>query len=175
MEHPDVYCNGCDGPVFGTRYKCAVRADFDLCEACIISKPQAHPMMKILTPIHYEDMIVPAVQSHQSRCDECNMYPIIGPLFTCSGRTNYDLCSSCEDMRPQPFPMLKTYIPVAPPAATPRVQQIIVEPVQYAAPRRSASSKQSSMQKVLGMNHETKVGALKLGTAVVNLFTVLNK
>jgi Zinc finger, ZZ type len=68
MEHPDVYCNGCDGPVIGTRYKCAVRADYDLCEACMRSKPQAHPMMKILTPIDYEDMIVPAVQSHESRC-----------------------------------------------------------------------------------------------------------
>ena len=173
MEHPDVYCNGCDGPVIGTRYKCAVRADYDLCEACMRSKPQAHPMMKILTPIDYEDMIVPAVQSHESRCDECHMYPIIGALFTCSGRTNYDLCSSCEDKRPQPFPMLKTYIPVTPPPTPPRVQQVIMEPVQYAAPR--TSSKQSSMKKVLNMNNETKVGALKLGTAVVNLFTVLNK
>ena len=173
MEHPDVYCNGCDGPVIGTRYKCAVRADYDLCEACMKSKPQAHPMMKILTPIDYEDMIVPAVQSHESRCDECHMYPIIGALFTCSGRTNYDLCSSCEDKRPQPFPMLKTYIPVTPPPTPPRVQQVIMEPVQYAAPR--TSSKQSSMKKVLNMNNETKVGALKLGTAVVNLFTVLNK
>ena len=173
MQHPGIYCNGCDGPIIGTRYKCAVRADYDLCEACMRSKPQAHPMMKILTPIDYEDMIVPAVQSHESRCDECHMYPIIGALFTCSGRTNYDLCSSCEDKRPQPFPMLKTYIPVTPPPTPPRVQQVIMEPVQYAAPR--TSSKQSSMKKVLNMNNETKVGALKLGTAVVNLFTVLNK
>ena len=173
MQHPGIYCNGCDGPIIGTRYKCAVRADYDLCEACMRSKPQAHPMMKILTPIDYEDMIVPAVQSHESRCDECLMYPIIGALFTCSGRTNYDLCSSCEDKRPQPFPMLKTYIPVTPPPTPPRVQQVIMEPVQYAAPR--TSSKQSSMKKVLNMNNETKVGALKLGTAVVNLFTVLNK
>ena len=111
MQHPDIYCNGCDGPIIGTRYKCAVRADYDLCEACIRSKPQAHPMMRILTPIDYDDMIVPAVQSHDRRCDECHMCPIIGPLFTCSVRTNYDLCSSCEDMRPQPFTMLKTYFP----------------------------------------------------------------
>jgi hypothetical protein len=69
--------------------------------------------------------------------------------------------------------MLKTYIPVAPLPTPPRVQQVIMEPVQYAAPR--TSSKQSSMKKVLNMNNETKVGALKLGTAVVNLFTVLNK
>ena len=136
-------------------------------------------MMKILTPIDYEDMIVPAVQTHESRCDECHMYPIIGALFTCSGRTNYDLCSSCEDKRPQPFPMLKTYIPVTPPPTPtptpPRVQQVIMEPVQYAAPR--TSSKQSSMKNALNikMSHDTKVGALKLGTAVVNLFAVLNK
>ena len=178
MEHPGVSCDGCDGPVIGMRYKCAVRADYDLCEACIISKPQAHPMMKILSPMDYDDMIVPAVQSHESRCDECHMYPIIGPLFTCSGRTNYDLCSACEDKRPQPFPMLKTYIPVTPPPPPPpppRVQQVIMEPEQYAAPRMAASSKQSSMVKTLAMNHETKVVALKLGCAVVNLFTTLTK
>ena len=159
-----MFCNGCDGPVFGTRYKCAVRADYDLCEACMISKPQAHPMMKILTPTDYDDMILPAVHSHERRCDECNMNPIIGPLFTCSNRTNYDLCSSCEDKRPQPFPMLKTYIPVKPRPTPPRVQQVIMAPVQYAAPQRSASSKQSSMRKTPPMTHETKVGALKLGT-----------
>ena len=173
MEHPGVYCNGCGGPICGTRYKCAVRADFDLCEACIRSKPQAHPMMKILTPIEYENMIVPAVHSHESRCDECNMYPIIGPLFTCSRRSNYDLCSSCEDNRPQPFPMLKTYIPKTPPPTPPRVQQYVVEAVEY-APQRSAS-KQSSFQKTFSMNHETKVGALKLGTAMANMFTAINR
>jgi hypothetical protein len=173
MQHPDIYCDGCHGPVFGTRYKCAVRADYDLCEACIISKPQAHPMMKILSPTAYDNMIVPAVHSHDRRCDECHMYPIIGPLFTCGTRADYDLCSSCEDKRPQPFPMLKTYIPVTPSPTPPRVQQVIMEPVQYAAPR--TSSKQSSMKKTFSMNRETTVGALKLGTAAVKLFTVLNK
>ena len=42
---------------------------------------------------------------------------------------------------------------------------MIVGPVQYAAPLRSASSKQSPMQRTLSMKHETKVGALKLGSA----------
>jgi Zinc finger, ZZ type len=49
--------------------------------------------------------------SHESRCDECSMYPIIGPLYTCTGRNNYDLCSSCENKKIQPFPMWKTYVP----------------------------------------------------------------
>ena len=49
-----------------------------------------------------------------------------------------------------------------------------MEPAQYAAPQRSTSSKQSSRQKTLSEKLETKVGALKLDTAVANLFTVLN-
>ena len=189
MQHPDVFCNGCGGPVFGTRYKCAIRADFDLCEACIRSKPQAHPMMKIHTPIEYENVIAPTGYAHERRCDECNVEPIVGPLFTCSSRSNYDLCGSCEDKRPQPFPMLKTYIPVTPPqtpprvqqyvseAAPPRAQQYVSEPVQYSAPPRAAS-KQASFQKQLAstfQKHETKVAAIKFGTAMVNMFAAVNR
>lgn len=172
MQHPDVFCNGCGGPVFGTRYKCAVRADFDLCETCIRSQPQAHPMMKIHTPIEYET----AVPSHERRCDECNVQPIIGPLFTCSSRSNYDLCGPCEEKRPQPFPMLKTYIPVTPPPTPPRVQQYVSEAVEYAPPR--AASKQASFQKQLAttfQKHETKVAAIKFGTAMVNMFAAVNR
>ncbi|XP_061582455.1 sequestosome-1 [Cololabis saira] len=32
--HPSVTCDGCEGPVVGTRFKCSVCPDYDLCSAC---------------------------------------------------------------------------------------------------------------------------------------------
>ncbi|XP_069510199.1 sequestosome-1 [Ambystoma mexicanum] len=34
MVHPNVICDGCDGPVVGIRFKCTVCPDYDLCSTC---------------------------------------------------------------------------------------------------------------------------------------------
>ncbi|XP_057265512.1 sequestosome-1 isoform X2 [Pezoporus wallicus] len=34
MVHPNVICDGCEGPVVGARFKCAVCPDYDLCSTC---------------------------------------------------------------------------------------------------------------------------------------------
>ncbi|XP_030044472.1 sequestosome-1-like isoform X1 [Microcaecilia unicolor] len=34
VVHPNVICDGCEGPVVGNRFKCAVCPDYDLCSTC---------------------------------------------------------------------------------------------------------------------------------------------
>ncbi|XP_004945011.1 sequestosome-1 isoform X4 [Gallus gallus] len=34
MVHPNVICDGCQGPVVGARFKCTVCPDYDLCSTC---------------------------------------------------------------------------------------------------------------------------------------------
>ncbi|XP_038626765.1 sequestosome-1 [Tachyglossus aculeatus] len=34
MVHPNVTCDGCQGPVVGTRFKCSICPDYDLCSTC---------------------------------------------------------------------------------------------------------------------------------------------
>lgn len=34
MVHPNVTCDECEGPVAGTRFKCTVCSNYDLCSSC---------------------------------------------------------------------------------------------------------------------------------------------
>ncbi|XP_067423273.1 sequestosome-1 isoform X2 [Emydura macquarii macquarii] len=34
VVHPNVICDGCDGPVVGARFKCTICPDYDLCSTC---------------------------------------------------------------------------------------------------------------------------------------------
>lgn len=34
LVHPNVICDGCEGPVVGARFKCTVCPDYDLCSTC---------------------------------------------------------------------------------------------------------------------------------------------
>jgi hypothetical protein len=62
----------------------------------------------------------PAAVSHAEflffTCAECNTTPILGCRFTCTVRTNFDLCESCERLKLQPHPMLKLYTNIDQPA-----------------------------------------------------------
>ncbi|KTG31102.1 hypothetical protein cypCar_00048435 [Cyprinus carpio] len=52
MLHQGVTCDGCDGPVAGTRFKCTVCPDYDLCSSCqSTGLHKEHAFMPIFLPI----------------------------------------------------------------------------------------------------------------------------
>uniref|UniRef100_A0A672KX48 Protein ref(2)P n=1 Tax=Sinocyclocheilus grahami TaxID=75366 RepID=A0A672KX48_SINGR len=52
MLHTGVTCDGCDGPVFGTRFKCTVCPDYDLCSSCQgKGLHKEHPLLPLFHPM----------------------------------------------------------------------------------------------------------------------------
>lgn len=63
-EHIGVTCDECGmSPIMGVRYKCTVRPNFDLCEACEKSRLQPYPMIKMTTP---GECFMPGFRGHPS-------------------------------------------------------------------------------------------------------------
>lgn len=51
--HPNIICDGCEGPVVGIRYKCSQRDDYDLCSKCEQKGIHGdHVLLKIREPRH---------------------------------------------------------------------------------------------------------------------------
>ncbi|XP_026199156.1 sequestosome-1 [Anabas testudineus] len=52
--HPNVTCDGCEGPVVGTRFKCSVCPDYDLCSSCQAQgKHTEHALLPIWHPLQW--------------------------------------------------------------------------------------------------------------------------
>uniref|UniRef100_A0A1A8DWZ2 Protein ref(2)P n=1 Tax=Nothobranchius kadleci TaxID=1051664 RepID=A0A1A8DWZ2_NOTKA len=50
--HPNVTCDGCEGPVVGTRFKCSVCPDYDLCSTCQARGTHTeHPLLPVWHPL----------------------------------------------------------------------------------------------------------------------------
>ncbi|KAJ2156363.1 hypothetical protein GGF46_005237 [Coemansia sp. RSA 552] len=70
--HPGVFCDACDKPVFGTRFKCGNCPDYDLCEKC-------HSVTK-----HNEDHLFVLMRRRQAVPSDKPMLPMVYPfLMTC--------------------------------------------------------------------------------------------
>ncbi|KAG8579450.1 hypothetical protein GDO81_010895 [Engystomops pustulosus] len=54
VVHPNVTCDGCEGPVVGNRYKCLICPDYDLCSTCEAKGiHKEHNMIMFPTPIAF--------------------------------------------------------------------------------------------------------------------------
>jgi len=52
VVHSNVTCDGCgQSPIVGTRYKCTVTPDYDLCAECEPNHNRSYPMIKINEPL----------------------------------------------------------------------------------------------------------------------------
>ncbi|XP_023815306.1 sequestosome-1 isoform X1 [Oryzias latipes] len=52
--HPNVTCDGCEGPVVGMRFKCSVCPDYDLCSTCQAQgKHTEHALLPIWHPLQW--------------------------------------------------------------------------------------------------------------------------
>ncbi|XP_040903988.1 sequestosome-1 isoform X2 [Toxotes jaculatrix] len=52
--HPNVTCDSCDGPVVGTRFKCSVCPNYDLCSACQARGTHTeHALLPIWHPLQW--------------------------------------------------------------------------------------------------------------------------
>ncbi|XP_053734269.1 sequestosome-1 [Synchiropus splendidus] len=52
--HPNVTCDGCEGPVIGTRFKCTVCPDYDLCSSCQARGTHTeHALLPIWHPLQH--------------------------------------------------------------------------------------------------------------------------
>ncbi|CAL4170731.1 unnamed protein product [Meganyctiphanes norvegica] len=108
VKHENIFCDCCNGPVCGFRYKCLICDDYDLCGNCenkIYHTP--HPMLRVPSPkslIDFANKIEVKGESssydptfiHEGvECDGCYC-KVIGYRYKCLICSNYDLCHTCE-------------------------------------------------------------------------------
>jgi hypothetical protein len=106
--HMHVVCDGCGQcPITGPRYKCNIRADYDLCSRCHERRHELH------AENHHDNWSV--IKSRQRAdvvgfafnpcgpcitCDGCNKSPLApDDRHKCAICPDYDLCSECHSRR----------------------------------------------------------------------------
>eukprot|EP01041_Mallomonas_annulata_P011764 gene11764-24664_t len=107
--HIGITCDICNiNPIIGIRYKCSIRDNYDLCEACE-SKTEHHaPFVKIYTPQQSPLGLVTLLQSncptsqeeiHHSRRHTSSSSPA---SFSCSSSSTFSSCKHIESTTSMP-------------------------------------------------------------------------
>jgi len=108
--HENVACDACnDGKsIVGTRWKCQICANYDLCDNCHSASVHSnHPMLEISTPADAPKSQPLATHSGVS-CDGCqDGTDIVGNRWKCVVCGDYDLCDSCNSAGIHDHQMLK--------------------------------------------------------------------
>ncbi|KAG8833691.1 hypothetical protein FRC17_010223 [Serendipita sp. 399] len=104
--HEGFSCNTCSVfPIVGTRYRCMICDDFDMCSTCFEKKEHdaLHSILMFPVPVTNdgEEEASDERPVHNGiMCDGCNMFPIVGPRFNCldasCAKPGYDLCEDCN-------------------------------------------------------------------------------
>jgi len=77
--HEGVTCNECKiSPIVGTRYKCTVREDYDLCSFCEHRVVQPYPVVKVYSPQH----VIPRKVLEAIDGAKCELTPALLPLVS---------------------------------------------------------------------------------------------
>ncbi|KAG0369070.1 hypothetical protein BC939DRAFT_503924 [Gamsiella multidivaricata] len=90
-------CDLCTVIICGTRYKCFVCPDYDLCQECL-PLAQLHHKGHSFAPITYPGQVkINLDKTHHFDvvCDACNS-DICGVRYKCGNCPDYDLCGNCE-------------------------------------------------------------------------------
>jgi hypothetical protein len=109
-----VICSHCEKQIVGTRYRCTICANFDLCSSCksstidfassnrdsnMMTHKDSHAYFKIDDKINNVDNYTTIMnRSHMvhvgERCNECEG-PIVGFKYQCI-QCQHDMCEECE-------------------------------------------------------------------------------
>ncbi len=107
LENEEL-CNNCWDKINGTRFKCMVCPDVDLCSSCVSSSADrvAHDLSHAFFPINSERdrasfeiarasrIEGPPLAVHDKSCDVCKAV-IVGARHKCADCDNYDVCTGC--------------------------------------------------------------------------------